>query len=138
MSIKILFWIIIIFLLEWSYLVFYLVYSDSQLQLVYAMYPFNGQLITHQTYVDYLSRHIEIIIPIWLVSRLESKFKKTLIIYKWLFVGYLVDYILTYNQPVAWFYFVPLSYGLYMAVCLCLLAMREIIRHEHDFRNTDT
>jgi hypothetical protein len=124
MKFKILFWSIIIFGLEWAYLPVYLLEDDTNK--VHSMYPLFNQLITHQTYIDYLARHIELIIASWLFYSFTNNL--TVKIFIWLFIGYLIDYILTYNQPIGHFYFLPLSYGLYMAITMVLLTIREIIR----------
>lgn len=127
--IKYLIWSCVIFALEWAYLPFYLTQSEKELSVVHKMYPFDSQLITYQTYTDYLARHIEILIPVWLLSIPDSNRKQTLIVFKWLLFGYLADYILTYNQPIGWFYFLPLSYGFYMCIAMISLTIREVYRH---------
>lgn len=110
--------------LEWAYLpVYWFEYDTNK---VHSMYPLFNQLITHQTYIDYLARHIELIIASCLFYSFTQNL--TVKIFTWLFVGYLIDYILTYNQPIGHFYFLPLSYGLYMAITMVLLTIREIIR----------
>jgi hypothetical protein len=124
MKFKILFWSIVMFGLEWAYLpVYWFEYDTNK---VHSMYPLFNQLITHQTYIDYLARHIELIIASCLFYSFTQNL--TVKIFTWLFVGYLIDYILTYNQPIGHFYFLPLSYGLYMAITMVLLTIREIIR----------
>lgn len=121
-------WALLIYALEWAYLPFYFFQTKKQLEQVHSMYFFNGQTITYQTYTDYFARHLEILIPVWIFSKLDTNLKTTAITFKWMLVGYLVDYVLTYNQPVGWFYFIPLSYGLWMGICMAALTIREILR----------
>jgi hypothetical protein len=114
--------LLIIYALEWAYLVL------PVSTVVYQLYPFNGQWITKQAYVDFLARHIELCIFFYISTQLSTKHFRTLVIFFWLSVAYLMDYILTYNQPFGHFYFIPLSYGLYMGIAMCCLTIREILR----------
>lgn len=128
-KVKILLWFIGIYSLEWVYLIWYRIQTPEELKTVHYPFPFNPQGITWQTHTDYICKKLELIAFCALAFIHFKEMRLTLGIFLGLFIGYLIDYFLVYNDPYGWFYFIPLSYGLYMGICMCILTIREIFIH---------
>lgn len=97
-------------------MVFYSLFPYSPIQ--EDRFPFADQEIAWQTYIDYAARALGycfFCLALWEVTRWRE-----ILLILLLLVGYFFDYLLTYNNPIAYSYVfgvkVPLSYTTFMVV----------------------
>jgi hypothetical protein len=77
-------------------------------------FPFHSQGLTRQTYVDYLGSRFSMSCLFWTLFIYSPRYKGQLFLFWLLSVGYLVDYLLIYNDPFAMLKGVPISYTYFM------------------------
>lgn len=80
----------------------------------YHFFPFHSQALTPQTYVDYLGSRFSISTLLWALFLYSPQYREQLFIFWLLSVGYIVDYLLIYNDPFLHVLGVPLSYTYFM------------------------
>jgi hypothetical protein len=84
------------------------------------MFWLSEQYISFQSWVDYASTRLAIIVLLFTLSWNVPRYQNELNILGWLAVGYLVDYFIIYNDPFAqikvWGWWIPLSYTLFMLI----------------------
>lgn len=114
----------IAFILPWAYLL--LPYSE----VIHQMFPFDDQKITYQAYFDYLFTRISILIIMSIVVILCSKYREYLFTFWLLWIGYIIDYLLFYNQPYGWWHSVPLCYGLYAGLGMIFITFITIWKQQ--------
>lgn len=95
---------------------------------VHKMYPFSNQLISVQAYMDYFFRNISYLIMIYLMTKFIPGMSHALGIMFWLWLGYLVEYLLCYNEPFAFFGPIPLSYSLFAGITMIAITLKEILK----------
>lgn len=100
-------------------------------------FPFFKMQIAIQNYFDYLGSRIFYAILAWVMFDLSKTvgYQGEMRIVFVLLIGFVIDYILCYNQPYGWIcksgivfekpsgFFIPMSYSLVMGVCLVLMAV---------------
>jgi hypothetical protein len=112
-----------IIILTWGFIAFMLKFTFCfvKSQRYIQPYPFNNQTLTVQAYIDFLSNCFVLIIIFALMHYLLPALRHYLSIITWIWVGYLFDYILTYNSPLAYYPFygfnVPISYCTFGGFC---------------------
>lgn len=121
-EIKILVISIIVFLLNYAYLLWPL---SSQL---HPYFKFNSQLITTQAHVDYICRIIQMILIYYTLANYIPKYRETLFLVSLLWIGYLIDYLLTYNQPLGWYGIIPISYAFFMGISMILILLYKVLK----------
>lgn len=107
---KILTWLTISFILVWAYLLF------PESKVTHRCFPFDWQKLTYQAYFDYLFTRISILIIIGVIVANVPKHREYLFSFWLLWLGYLIDYCLFYNQPYGFWHSVPLCYGLFAGI----------------------
>lgn len=108
------FWSFIGYVITWLYLLF------PESSTLYRCYPFNKQEITKQAYIEYASWRVFMCILFYQLWILSIKYAPVhahafkIIFYLW--IGFFIDYILFYNQPVTKLKGLPISYALIMGL----------------------
>ena len=113
---KILLNITIAFILFYAYLPVYL-FLDHDLHQPFLFYHVN-EGITWYHYTDYLCTRISILILMSLIVQLAPKLREHLFTLLLLWIGYFVEFVLVFNQPLKWYYSVPLSYSLFAGISM--------------------
>lgn len=120
-EIKILIISIIVFLLNYVYLLW------PESTETFSYFKYNSQLLTKQAYVDYLCRIVQMIVIYYTLSSYIPKYRESLFLIGVLWLGYLIDYKLTYNQPWGWYGIIPLSYAFFMGIAMILILLYKIL-----------
>lgn len=92
------------------------------------MYPFSNQLISVQAYMDYFFRDISYLIMIYLLAKFIPGMSHVLGIFFWLWLGYLIEYLLCYNEPFAYLGPIPISYSLFAGLTMISITLKAIIK----------
>lgn len=72
-------------------------------------------------YADYLFWRIIVLILIGIITIQTPKYREYLFTFWCLWIGYLIDYLLVFNQPFGWWHFIPLSYSLFAGISMIAL-----------------
>lgn len=100
---------------------------------VHKMYPFSDQLITVQAYIDYFLRDMSYLILIYLMAKFVPGFSSELGFFFWLWLGYVFEYMLCYNEPFSYFGPIPISYSLFAGLAMIVVIAINIKNHfKHD------
>lgn len=101
------------------------------------MYPFSNQLISVQAYMDYFFRNISYLIMIYLLAKFIPGMSDRLGIFFWLWLGYLCEYLLCYNEPFAripiqhgsiLLFTLPVSYSLFAGLTMISITFYDILK----------
>lgn len=118
---KLLFGVACMFCLQYAYLL--IPYGDD-LHQPFPLFKFSRG-ITWQCYYDYLFKETSYLIPIYVLGNYLPEMKSSMRVFFWLWVGFIIEYCLVYNQPFLWISFIPISYSLFAG-----LAMSGIVFYE--------
>lgn len=94
------------------------------------MYPFSDQLISVQAYMDYFFRNTSYLIMMYLLAKFIPGMSDRLGIFFWLWLGYMIEYLLCYNEPFAYFGPIPISYSLFAGIIMIAITLNEIIKDD--------
>jgi hypothetical protein len=103
----------------------FIIVSDEEVEMFLA----DPQKISFQSWVDYAAIRVAICIAfniIW--SLAPAKYYTVMEIFFWLAVGYLIDYFVFYNNPVARVGPIPISYTLFMLSLGGWLVIKALIK----------
>lgn len=114
----------IAFILMYAYLPIYLIFDHGLHQPFYFCTVPNGG-ITWYHYADYLSYRIAILIPIYLLGQFIPKYREYLFIYLLLWIGYLIEFLLAFNQPFGYYHSIPISYSLGAGLSMIILTFHQ-------------
>lgn len=101
------------------------------------MYPFSNQLITVQAYMDYFFRDISLLIMFYLLAKFIPGMSDVLGFFFWLWLGYLCEYLLCYNEPFyrihlkAWdisLFTLPVSFSLCFGLLMIFTTLYDILK----------
>lgn len=103
------------------------------------MYPFSDQLTTIPTYVDYFMRDISYLIMIYLMAKFIPGMSKELNIMFWLWLGYVIEYLLIYNEVITYVSLekiyisleIPVSYSLIAGLIMLGVTLKTIFKHDN-------
>lgn len=117
---------IILMILNYAYLPF------SNID--YIMYPFplkEKQYIYLTTYIDYLVGRYGSILFIWAIVYIYVPYlRQYLKIFGIFWVLFIIDYLLTYNEPMRYYSNIPMSYSFYMALCLIVWLWYDLLNNK--------
>lgn len=94
------------------------------------MYPFSDQLTTIPTYMDYFLRDVSYLIMIYLMAKFIPSMSKVLGIMFWLWFGYVVEYLLIYNEPFAYWGLLPISYSLFAGAFMLIITLIDVFKND--------
>jgi hypothetical protein len=101
------------------------------------MYPFSDQLVSVQAYMDYFFRDISYMVMIYLMAKFIPGMSDRLGVFFWLWLGYLCEYLLCYNEPFAripiqlgsiLLFTLPVSYSLFAGLTMIFITFYDILR----------
>lgn len=118
---KVIIKIIAAFILVWAYMFF------PESETLHYPFKYDSQGLSWQAYADYLFTRIAIILLVWCVLDLSPKFREYIFILLFLWVGYLVDYLLCYNQPYAHWHYIPVCYGLLAGSAMIFIFLYKVL-----------
>lgn len=99
---------------------------------LHKMYPFSNQLITVQAYIDYFFRDIGYLILLYLMAHFILGMSNVLSLFFWLWLGYLIDYLLCYNEPFMRInlklFTLPVSYSLLAGSAMLFITLRNHLK----------
>lgn len=81
-------------------------------------FPYDNQVLSWPAYIDYGCKIIAWIVFLSALCHILPAYREVLFIIDLFFVGYFIEYILIYNNPVAWYGFIPLGYSTFAGLCL--------------------
>lgn len=84
-------------------------------------FPYDPQVISFDAYIDYGCKIIAWIVFLSTLCYILPQYREVLFIIDLFFVGYFFEYILIYNNPIAWYGLIPVGYSTF--ACLCLIAI---------------
>lgn len=128
---KILFGATAVFILQFAYL---LIPYSEELHQPFPFYKFQDNAdgtqngITWQTYYDYIFRSIGYIILLYIVSNYVPGLNRSIKVLGWLWWGYIIEYLLIYNQEFLWIRFIPISYSLFAGLAMVLIVCHEFFK----------
>lgn len=125
------------YVLIWAYLI--LPSSDT----LYSFFPFHTQLLSKQAYIDYLAWRALlalIFVMFWyLADKHNSPYRHEYFITMLLWIGFMIDYMLIYNDPGLYFtwtgftnrypsgeLFIPIGYPLIMGMVIFVLVIKAL------------
>jgi hypothetical protein len=94
----------------------------------YSYFPFSHQLLSRQAFYDYAFWRVTVLIFLSLMCFILPLIREYLTIFWFLWLGYLCDYLLCYNEPFAHFLGVPLSYSLFCGLTMIFIALYNILK----------
>lgn len=105
----------------------YLLWSEDDTQ--FAFFPYSNQSMTKSCYANFIGIYFSISVLFLLLSwQTNIKYWISL-----LWLGFLVDFLLTYNDPFMFYYthgvYIPISYSLYMGVFLVINFGLELYKY---------
>lgn len=83
-------------------------------------YPFNPIKVSPGAHIDYSATWITFALIAFAHCFILPKFRQTYLIIGLFFILMDIEYYFTYNDPLAHWYFVPLSCGLYFGIVLII------------------
>ncbi len=87
--------------------------------------------VSKQTYVDYLAWRIVIVIVHFIIYSYAKKHRSQIRVFLLLWLGFIADYIIIYNQPVFYhdlgLFLLPVSYSLFMGMMMFFTIILTII-----------
>jgi hypothetical protein len=93
---------------------------------------FRRQLVSKQAYVDYLGWRIVMILFHFTILSYLYRYRRQCRLYCFLWLGFLLDYIAIYNQPVFYYdlgiFLLPVSYSLIMGTVMTFTVILTITR----------
>jgi len=122
-NVIILFASLIVFLLKYVMIMF--PSSDK----LYSPFSFSSQKISIQAYIDYLSTALGYVVISAFVWHVKPNNVTLMVL--WLSIGYVIDYLLFYNNPIKTVtigsHDIGLSYSLFVSIALASILFIEII-----------
>lgn len=92
-------------------------------------FPFSKQEITFQVWIDYAAKIMAVCVLLWQLRNQTSEYYMELNVMLWLMVGYLIDYFLTYNEPIGHLdilgYRLFISYTFFMVILSGLIVFKS-------------
>lgn len=104
---------------------------------LHKMYPFSDQMISVQAYTDYFFRDISYLIMLYLMTKFIPGLADRLQIFFWLWLGYLIEYLLCYNEPFTrlpikigaiLLFTLPVSYSLFAGLTMISLTLYDTLK----------
>ena len=91
-------------------------------------FPFHEQSLSVQAYVDYLCVRVFYFLLAYIIHGMCETWQTKVI--KWMFLGYILDYLLIYNDPytrvhLSNAYFIPISYPFIMGIIFLYLYLKS-------------
>lgn len=94
---------------------------------LYCLFPFHSQCLTKQVYFDYLAKILAISILLFALFKFSPFYRDRLFILWLLSLGYLVDYLLIYNDPFTNLFGMQISYTTFMIPLSIVIFIQTMI-----------
>jgi hypothetical protein len=108
----------------------YSLFSGENNQTERQMFWFDPTPISFQTWIDYAATRTAICVSFFILRETNSELYRELNIYFWLSFGYLIDYFVIYNNPIAKIYVlglsIPISYTIFMLLIAGLIMVKSL------------
>jgi hypothetical protein len=111
-------WILLWIFATLSLTELYSFFNDPKYWVEVKMFPFDETAISFQAWVDYVATRVMVISFLLLLSKLLPYYRRELVVFFWLAVGYLVDFFVIYNNHILRIGAIKISYTLLMLIIM--------------------
>lgn len=84
----------------------------------FSPFPYDPEVISVAAYIDFGCKIIAWIVFLTTLCRVLPQYREVLFIIDLFFVGYFVEYLLIYNNPIGWCGWVPIGYSTFAGLCI--------------------
>jgi hypothetical protein len=94
----------------------------------FSPFPYDPQVLSWAAYIDYGCKIIAWIVVLTTLCQVLPAYREVLFIIDVFFVGYFIEYILIYNNPIGWITIkviwtisIPIGYSTFAGLCFILM-----------------